>query len=301
MLNGIKKVRTLVNKVLSRLYFFSLHDNLVLLISRVLNRSFYDYYSNENEVLRSKHSKPTLLIDRILRYLKIINNHYDLKINCKDKVFLEIGAGPLLGWGPTSIALDSEEYHIIEPNHKKDIFKSKKIKEKYFLNHYNHLKNVFNITVSFDNFYKNILKRIKIYSDINDLRKINEKKFDYIVSNSVIEHISDVKGFLTGLSQYDSMHTKHIHSIDFSNHSSGIYDYSKSRFDLKRSHKDLNLLRPSEVLDYFENIFKREFIFLKYLSDNKNLSLTIHEDWEKYNHDDLITLTGFIISKNYND
>lgn len=300
MLTGIRKVKILLNKTINRLYFSSLHENILLFLSKLLNQSFYHYYSSESEVLRSKHSKPTLLIDRVLRYIKIINNHYELKIDCEDKTFLEIGAGPLLGWGPMASILKSKKYYIIEPSFRKNTVESKKIKEKYFFNHYMHLKNVFNSSISFDQFYNNLNKSIKVFPHINNLSKSEDIKFDFIISNSVIEHISDIENFLLQLSKYDNLNTQHIHCIDFSNHSTGIYDYSKSKSELMEDYKDLNFLKPSEIMSYFERIFKKKFIFVKYLSSYKNLSSELHSDWKRYNADDLETLTGFIISNNHN-
>ena len=110
----------------------------------------YDY--TLDFILKSnKHMSTQHLIDRWERYWRVCNNQSgkDLKtqFSFQDKNIVELGCGPLFGWGPIAMAFGAETYYYHEPALRREISLSKTLKEKYFQKLFNELKSEYSIKI----------------------------------------------------------------------------------------------------------------------------------------------------------
>ena len=87
-------------------------------------------YSLDFIINNKKHMNRNYLIDRWERYKKVINvkENIDMESNFsfQGKKILELGCGPLYGWGPIALYLGSEEYYYLEPALRRKTIQSQK-------------------------------------------------------------------------------------------------------------------------------------------------------------------------------
>ena len=234
----------------------------------------------------NKNYSPTLLIDRFDRYLKVIKNkHTNYDIEFKHKKVLENGSGLNFGWLPLAISKDCKKYTIIEPLANKNFLKSSK-NNFYFELFYKQIVSLSKYSKTYSDFKAEIKKKSECFINIEEIDQDN--KFDIILSNSVLEHITDLEFFLKNLSNLCHKDTIHMHCVDFGNHlsSNDVFNkiYNEKPFS-KKNVKGINFLRPIDIKEIFlkNKIKVNEIVYLSFDIKNNNIS----KYWDKYNKDEL--------------
>ena len=272
-------------KILHRLWLISPKENFRWTKNFLLrNKRLFKY--NLNELLdNKKHLSSVVLIDRWERYLRNINTTFpnlDIykKISIKNKIIYELGSGPLLGWGPIFLFLGAKRFIYSDPAFNEEICFSKIIEEKYFKKLYEDLVCNYGSLMSYEEF----IHRVK--NNTENFMNYNESMFDFVISNSVLEHIkiSDIENVLSNIYKKMSANSYFMHSIDFSDHSLFPSEIYSKKID--RNNPSLNFLRQSEITNLLEKIgFK---LLAKVTNRSLNLdNKKIHNDWIKYDKDDL--------------
>ena len=132
--------------------------------------------------------------------------------------------------------------------------------------------------------YETFINKIK--NDTINIKESNNLTYDFVVSNSVLEHInfSEIQNIMTEIYKKMSKDSYFIHSVDFSDHSTSWKEmYSKS---INNNKKLINYLRFSEMNDLLKNIgfSSLDSVIHRTLKlENKK----IHKDWDKYDNNDL--------------
>jgi len=224
-------------------------DVLSSLLRRIFKNTTWDY-SMEKVVNSKKHMNVQYLIDRWERYWRVIENRNRdcsrLLFNFEGKTVLELGCGPLFGWGPMALNLGANAYYYHDPFLNRATVESEEIREKYFFPFWRELEANFGSNgMDFSVFYQAMIKRC---SEI-DFHKQNEN-VDLILSNSVLEHIPrhDVAHISSKLFSILKPGGHFLHCVDFGSHGFGGEGFGK----LYHANSDeelhnLNLLRMSDI------------------------------------------------------
>ena len=275
---------SIYKKLSYRLWSISPKENFRRAKHLLVNNKTFSY--NISELLdNKKHITPIYIIDRWERYLRNIHIKYPnleifKKISFNNKIFFELGSGPLLGWGPIFLFLGAKKFVFSEPAFNEEIYDSAIIEKKYFKVLFEDL--VFNYGKLMD--YETFIKKIK--NDTINIKNSNNLTYDFVVSNSVLEHInfSEIQNIMTEINKKMSKDSYFIHSVDFSDHSTSWKEmYSKS---INNNKKLINYLRFSEMNDLLKNIgfSSLDSVIHRTLKlENKK----IHKDWDKYDNNDL--------------
>ena len=131
-------------------------ENLASISRRLLHHGKY-YYQPE-EVFRSpKYARSQRLYDFYHRYNTIVSHHSTW--TCPDfrsQTILELGPGPLLGWGPLAVFHQCAQYFGIEPNYNQEIIDDLRFRQIYLLNVHRDLCAIYNQNTNFESFQQAI-------------------------------------------------------------------------------------------------------------------------------------------------
>ena len=185
-----------------------------------------------------------------------------------------------MGWGPIFLFLGAKKFVFSEPAFNEEIYDSAIIEKKYFKQLFEDL--VFNYGKLMD--YETFIKKIK--NDTINIKNSNNLTYDFVVSNSVLEHVnfSEIQNIMTEINEKMSKDSYFIHSVDFSDHS--IFREEMYSKKINRRKKLINYLRFSEMNDLLKNtgFSSLESVIHRTLKlENKK----IHKDWDKYDINDL--------------
>ena len=265
------------------------------------NGSIPDDYSL-NVVLRDKkHMNKNVLIDRWERYWRVAHNIVkdDLRKNYsfKGKRVLELGCGPLYGWGPMALYLGAEEFYYLEPALIKKTVYSETIKERYFKPLFFELKAYYGGSITLEDY----IDRIKSKCFSIDLEK-NNLPIDMILSNSVLEHIPEKKltVLMNKVFSMCSSGANFMHIVDFDTHGfleldlSGLYSLDNKIIANSNKQLPINLLRKSNIEEILiTSGFNLNHSIIYRNEDFKDANFD--SSWEKYSDEDLKAKTVFFI------
>ena len=280
-------------KIIKKLWNASPASIYTALQKRFIYGNDYNY-SVKSILSNNKYMNPSMLIDRWERYNRVINENLNINFpEIKGKHIFELGCGPLLGWGPILLFLGAKSFCFYEPNFQLETIKSKEVKEKYYLLLYNELAGNYGKLMSFDTFYNLIIN--KTYQVNFD----NEDSIDFILSNSVLEHIpsSEIEDTLCKSRYILKPQGKFLHAVDHSPHNPfdstlmGFYKYS-----INKKYHALNLLRRNDILEILSNsgfLDFKDYVYRKEEIEKEE----VHKSWKKYTKVDLEAKVVFYTSK----
>jgi len=279
----INSPKNICNSIINKLTFF---------------KSKVPFNYSLNSILQNKkHLRTDYLIDRWERYFRVIENntgdkYLKNKFNFQGKKILELGCGPLFGWGPIAIFLGAATYYFHEPAlNDMEVKLSKELKERYFLPLYLELKSEFPINISFSEFYDKVMSKC-LPMDFNNVNNI-----DLILSNSVLEHIpfKGLNSLLSGVHKTCNEKALYMHAVDFGSHGKGgsgfgsLYRNSKNNTDPM-----LNLLRKRDIEKcLIDNGFSLMYSII-YRSEDIDRN-NIAPSWSDYSDIDLSSKVVFFI------
>jgi hypothetical protein len=266
---------------------------------RLLNRSAWDWDYSLNWVLKSsKHINPKGHIEVWERYWRVLGTNgcegFRGEFSFQDQSVLELGCGPLLGFGPIALFNGAKEFHYHEPGLLRDVVESKQIKMRYFVPMHEELVANYGDRMSFDCWYERVVR---------DTVPVNFNKagsVSLVLSTSVLEHIkkSELKQLLQQLWQLSAPGSWFLHGVDFGPHGfSGGLQRLYETIDRRTPNPGLiNLLRLSEIekeLGLANCEIVKSAVYKLDKIDRRNL----HESWNSYSSSDLNTRVAFIIGK----
>jgi len=250
------------------------------------------------ELLRSpKHMRPQRFYDFFSRYEAILGQANDWQpLDFSDRRVLEIGCGPLLGFGPLAIFRGAKQFIAVEPEFDSVVLSDPRVEADYFWNVFSDLTAVYGPRMDFDQFLERLRGRTTIFRDkIHQLSLDN--KVDALLTNSCLEHISPFQESMNVLFENSSDKVKFLHLVDFGNHRAtpspfdDIYATDRESY-LKKNGLGINLLRQPDIQLALEDA-GFNVSFTPYGTGKKQWVVPVHAFWaDKYSQEELFTKTG---------
>lgn len=212
----------------------------------------------EDSVLSALAKRPQAPLDFLSRYERILARTAGWQpLEFAEKIVLELGCGPHLGFGPLAVYLGAECFVAADPTATPAIFESDALRNRYFLPLYKDLSAVFGAGQDFEGFWAALAKKTVFYADSTDVAKAYPGAIDIELSNSCLEHIGDLPRTLADLKGALSPTGRFLHAVDFGNHREtanpfdGIYNATPG--DYRRQFgTHINLVPPGAMLAMFE-------------------------------------------------
>ena len=278
----------LINKI-----YNSTPAELVTFLKKKLLRKNDWNFSIEWVLQNQKYSSISSLIDRWERYKRVIklniNNSASSNLDFNDKVVLELGCGPLLGFAPIAIFNGAKKYYYSEPFLNLETLKSKKIKDKIFRNLYSELTLNYGHLMTFDVFYEKVIS-------CQSIDKINQR-IDLTISNSVLEHIQkkDLLNLLDTAYMNSNKGSIYFHSVDFGHHLKGSKHLDRLYINSQNNKlPTLNMLRKSDIEVLLKTTGYINNLVFTYKKGNYNED-KIHDSWRIYEKDNLESRVVFFL------
>lgn len=169
---------------------------------------------------------------------------------------LEIGCGPLAGFGPIALFCGADSFESAEPEWDPELFFGPQIGEQYLLVLHADLVALYGPRMSYSRFRKLLTERMIIHR-VGFQDAPIAKGVDVILSQSVLEHVFPLAATLDKLAAICSPHTRSMHLVDFGNHYptedpfAGLYEQPRDSYIARRG-KAINLARSSDLVALFQ-------------------------------------------------
>jgi hypothetical protein len=255
-----------------------------------------------NDIFESSKIRPQRLFDFINRYQMILGQNINWDdLDFTGKNCIEIGSGPVLGWGPLAVFFNCSKYTCVEPAINEAVISSPLLTEKYFIPIYRDLKALYGTSLSLDQYLENLKTKIDTISDFF-LEAEFEYDYDIVLSNSCLEHIDPLDETLKKLRTICSQNCRLLHLIDFGNHRptrspfDDMYEVEPHSY-FKKYGKVINLLKAGDIKDFF-SIANFEVESVPYYYSEEFYSGNICSFWRnRYSNEELFLKVAIIAGK----
>jgi len=247
----------------------------------------------------TKHMRPQRFYDSLSRNEAILARSRGwTPLDFEGKHVLEIGCGPMLGFGPLVVFRGAERYTAVEPGYRSGVLEDDRIIQRYFRGVYRDLSAIYGERGDFQNYVADLRRAI----DIIDRPIIDAgvtKPVDIILSNSCLEHISPFAESIAALRKVCADDCRFIHLVDFGSHRAGpgpfenVYSRSRDEY-LAEFGRHVNLLRAPDMVSAFRDAgFDADLE--PYASMPDSYHGEVHDFWSsQYNAKDLFLKTGIL-------
>ena len=253
-----------------------------------------------NELIySSKHGRGIRFAELLLRQEAVVRRAMPWEpLDFDGRRVVEIGCGPLGGFGPLAIFCGAAAFESAEPEWDAVLFESPEVVEKYHFIFYADLVALYGPRMDFAEFRKRLRARFNI-------QRCGFEKFaaggkaDIVISQSCLEHVFPIEGTMDKLAEIQTPATRFLHLVDFGNHYptgnplNGLYEQPRDAYIARRG-KAMNLLRAPDI----DTLFKSRNIPARVVS-SRNVKETyrgsIHPWWrERYDDAALFTQLALV-------
>jgi hypothetical protein len=211
-----------------------------------------------DELLSSgKHGRGIRFAELLLRQEAVVRRHMPWPaLDFEGRRVVEIGCGPLAGYGPLAIFCGAAAFESADPEWDPALFASDAIAERYLRVFHADLVALYGSRMDFAAFRNALAESIHIHRCGFETAPI-ESPVDIVLSQSCLEHVFPIEGTLEKLAKIQSAQTRFLHLVDFGNHYptgtqfEGLYDNPPADY-LARRGKAINLLRMPDIARQFE-------------------------------------------------
>ena len=215
-------------------------------------------WSNPRSVRVSEilHSPRDLRPDRLLEFYRtqealLSERKCRSPIDFRGRNVIEIGPGPLAGWGPMAIFRGAERVYGADPDWVDGAFSDPAVEAAYLRPHHTALSEAFGALMPYEEFRTRLADKLTVEARGLDAAQ-PEFTADIIISNSCLEHIVSLDVALMSLADLSAPGVRFMHLVNFGNHRdrlspfSTIYEMSPSDYR-RRYGNHINLRRPSDL------------------------------------------------------
>lgn len=210
------------------------------------------------ELLSSpKHGRGIRFAELLLRQEAILRRYGDwTPLHFENARVVELGCGPLAGFGPLAIFCGAASFESGEPEWDASLFFSTEVREKYLRLFHADLCALYGPRMDFDAFTDALANRMHIHRGGFEQAPINGS-VDIVLSQSVLEHVFALDTVLARLAALQGPMTRFIHLVDFGNHYptpnpfAGLYEQEPAAYIARRG-RAINLLRAPDIARAFE-------------------------------------------------
>lgn len=213
---------------------------------------------------------------------------------------LEVGCGPLAGYGPLAIFRGAKSFVSAEPEWDRALFRDPEIANRYFRVMHADLSALYGPRMSFEDFYRALADRITVHATGFESAQVDAQP-DIVLSQSCLEHVFPLEGTVRRLAEVQKPETRFLHLVDFGNHAltQSAFDrlYDRPAADYIAEHgKAINMLRVSDIAEmFFANGIRASIIPSRVISENYEGE--IHRWWrERYDDEALFTQLALVAS-----
>jgi hypothetical protein len=247
-----------------------------------------------------KHRHGIRFAEFLLRQEAIVQRHMNWEsLDFEDTHVVEIGCGPLGGYGPMAIFCGASCFESAEPEWDADLFASDLVKERYLFVLHADLTALYGERMNFGDFRKALQERMIVHKAGFDKAPLSGKA-DIILSQSCLEHVFPIETTISKLAEIQSPSTRFLHLVDFGNHYlsanpfEGLYEQPPEEYIAKRG-KAINMLRVSDLA----SLFSAEGIGAQVIPSRivaESYRGTIHPWWrERYEDEALFTQLALVV------
>lgn len=282
--------------LLEKLWVSSPSDVVNFIKKKVIPKQGWDY-SIQAVLKNQKHMDTCKLIDRWERYWRVIENrNQDNSIknfSFAAKDIMELGCGPLFGWGAIALFQGASHYYYYEPSLVRDVVESRELKEKYFIPLHKELVSNYGKRMNFGEYYE------KLLTHCTPILFNKSESIDIILSNSVLEHIprNEIKSLLSKLFSLCKKGAYFFHAVDFGSHGIGGNGFgSLYTKDATNGLEKLNLLRKSDIENAISNTGFQLLHSTIYRAENIDFN-KLHPTFRKYSEEDITAKVVFFVGR----
>lgn len=168
---------------------------------------------------------------------------------------LEVGCGPLAGYGPLAIFRGAASYVSAEPEWDPSLLHDREVADRYLRVMHADLTALYGPRMSFDAFHRALGERITVHATGFEDAPIGSRP-DIVLSQSCLEHVFPLEGTVRRLAELQGPESRFLHLVDFGNHAltqspfDGLYEQPAPEYLAARG-KAINMLRVSDVAKMF--------------------------------------------------
>lgn len=209
------------------------------------------------ELLSSgKHGRGIRFAELLLRQEAIVRRHMAWQpLDFADKRVVEVGCGPLAGFGPVAIFCGAAAFESAEPEWDESLFHSDAVTNRYLRIFHADLAALYGARMDFATFAQALRERLRVYRCGFEVAPIGGPA-DIVLSQSCLEHVFPLEATVAKLASIQTPQTRFLHLVDFGNHYptgnpfDGLYEQLPDDYIARRG-KAINLKRAPDVLSLF--------------------------------------------------
>lgn len=249
-----------------------------------------------------KYARGIRFAELLLRQEAVVRRHLPAwsALDFDGRRVVEVGCGPLAGYGPLAIFRGAATFESAEPEWDAALFFSEPIREKYLRMFHADLVGLYGPRMGFDEFCAALRDRLRITRGGFEKAPI-AGKVDVILSQSVLEHVFPLEATVAKLAEIQTPATRFMHLVDFGNHYptdnpfSGLYEQPAENYIAKRG-RAINCLRAPDVAA----LFARAGIAAQTIPSRRaqeGYRGRIHASWRaRYDDEALFTQLALVVS-----
>jgi SAM-dependent methyltransferase len=236
------------------------------------------------------------LVDFLSRYETILSRVASWQpLDFDGRIVLELGSGPLLGWGPLAVYRGARRYIAIDPAIAPDIMRTPEIRERYLRPLHKDLAAVYGPRLAFEEFLDALRDRVTVHS-MDFLAAPRTNGVDIVLSNSCLEHVFPAEESIGEIAALSAPSGRFLHLVDFGNHHTpehpfaGVYEVPPDEY-FERHRRTINLLKPSDFARLFARAGAR---VVPYYAAADTYDGHVCSYWQRYDRDDLFTKAAIV-------
>lgn len=252
------------------------------------------------ELLSSaKHVRGIRFAELMLRQEAVVRRHMPWPaIDFEAKRVVEVGCGPLAGYGPLAVFCGAHSFESAEPEWDEQLFHCDMIADKYLRTFHADLCGLFGERMDFATFRRALRDRIRVSTTGFEAAPI-ERPVDVVLSQSVLEHVFPLEATIAKLASIQTPQTRFLHLVDFGNHYptvnpfEGLYEQPAEAYIARRG-KAINCYRASDVAALFKAHGIPAAVIASRMAKEAYAG-TIHDSWRRrYDDDALFTQLALV-------
>jgi hypothetical protein len=210
-----------------------------------------------SELLSSaKHGRGIRFAELLLRQEAVVRRHMPWEpLDFSGKRVIEVGCGPLGGFGPLAIFCGAAAFESAEPEWDAALFYSDAVAGRYLRIFHADLSALYGERMDFALFRSALRERMTVHRCGFEAAPLSAGA-DIVLSQSCLEHVFPLEATIAKLAAVQTPQTRFLHLVDFGNHYptgnpfDGLYEQPPQDYIARRG-KAKNLLRAPDVQALF--------------------------------------------------
>ncbi len=254
-----------------------------------------------SELLSSaKHGRGIRFAELLLRQEAVVRRHMPWEpLDFSGKRVIEVGCGPLAGFGPLAIFCGAATFESAEPEWDETLFYADAVMDRYLRIFHADLTALYGERMDFGSFCSALRERMTVHRCGFEAAPLSGGS-DIVLSQSCLEHVFPLEKTIAKLAAVQTPQTRFLHLVDFGNHYptgnpfDGLYEQPPQDYIARRG-KAMNLLRAPDVAALFaKHGIAARLIASRVVGDSYRG--TVHPWWrERYDDGALFTQLALVV------